>query len=56
MKALIYNFRVWLANVLVRLAHWVRPKTMNEFMKSMEDALIFGNGITRISPKDFFIE
>lgn len=54
MKKIIYKFRVWLANKLVRLAIKIRPKDVNQFIKVMEDSFIFGNGITRISPKDFY--
>lgn len=54
MKKIIFTFREWLANSLVKLAHWIRPKVVSEFMKSLEDAMIYGNGFTRVNPKDIF--
>lgn len=49
----IIKFRIWLANKLVKLAHWIRPKAVNAWLQSVQDSLIYGNGITRIDPKEF---
>ena len=49
-----FVFRVGLANRLVRLASKIRPKTVNQFMKSIEDSFIYGSGVMRINPKDMF--
>lgn len=52
----MYKFRIWLANRLVKLAHLIRPKEINQFMQSLEDSFLYGNGVTRISPKEMFKE
>ena len=54
MKLLIIKFRMWLANELVKLARWIRPKDVNAWLQSVQDSLIYGNGIMRIDPKEFY--
>ena len=55
-KALIFKYRVLLANLLTKLAFRIRPKGANQWMQSIEDSLIYGNGVTRIDPKKFFLK
>jgi len=49
-----FGVRVWLANLLVRLANRIRPKHVTQLMQSIEDSLIYGDGVTRVDPKTFF--
>lgn len=51
---LIFRFRSWLANKLILLANKIRPRELKTFLKSLEDQIIFGRGVTRVDPKDFF--
>ena len=54
MKKIMFKFRVWLANRLVRMAIRIRPREVNQMMQSMQDSMIYGNGFTRIDPKEVF--
>lgn len=54
MKKGWFLFRVWLANKLVRLAIRVRPKEANQLLRSIQDSLMFGTGITRVDPKELY--
>ena len=55
-KAFILKYRVLLANLLTKLAFRIRPKEVNQWIQSVEDSLIYGNGVTRINPKKFFLK
>ena len=50
----IFRFRVWLANKLVHIAFRIRPKEASQLMQAIQDQLMYGNGITRIDPKEFY--
>lgn len=43
-----FNIRTWLANLLVKLAYKIRPKEITEFMKTLEESFIFGNGMGKM--------
>lgn len=51
---MIYKFRVWLANSLIWLAFRIRPKDLNQWMKSLEDSIKYGNGLTIVNPQDVY--
>ena len=54
LEVLIFKFRVWLANLLIRWAFKIRPKGVNELLQSMQDSIMYGIGVTRINPKKFY--
>lgn len=56
MQKLIFRFRSWLANKLIKLAIFIRPNEEKTFLQSMQDAMMFGTGVMRIVPKDIFKE
>jgi len=48
LEVLIFKFRVWLANLLIRWAFKIRPKGVNELLQSMQDSIMYGIGVTRL--------
>lgn len=54
MKNLIFKIRLWTAYRLYRLATWIEPEGVRGFAASIRDQFIYGNGFTRINPKDVY--
>lgn len=43
----VVKFRIWLANKLVRLAHIIRPKVVNDLLKELDYQFKYGDGTGR---------